>query len=396
MSLRFCMLTTFYPPYNFGGDGVFVRALAEALVERGHHVEVIHCADSYRLLAGREPIDSLEQSGVRVHRLESPYGMLSPLATHQTGQPYFKTRKIQQILSDGFDVIHFHNASLIGGPGLFRYGKALKLYTIHEYWLVCPTHLLYRYNRELCDERDCIRCSLSFRRPPQLWRYTGLLESMLPRIDRFISPSRFAIELHQRMGLELKVTHIPNFVADLPPLPETTQQSSYFLYVGRLEWAKGLQTLLPVFRNYRRARLLVAGRGSCEAEMRQLAAGSPNIDFLGHTSGEKLRDLVRGAVAVIVPSICYEIFSLVILEAFREATPVIARRIGGMPELIDRTKGGLLYESEGGLLAAMEQMLDDRDYRNRIGIAARTGYLKGYTTEAHMTKYLELVRELRT
>ena len=39
---RFCMLTTFYPPYNFGGDGIFVHHLANALAQREHHVEVIH------------------------------------------------------------------------------------------------------------------------------------------------------------------------------------------------------------------------------------------------------------------------------------------------------------------------------------------------------------------
>ena len=54
--LRFCMITTFYPPYNFGGDGIFVRQLSNELARRGHHVEVIHCIDSYRLMAGRKPI----------------------------------------------------------------------------------------------------------------------------------------------------------------------------------------------------------------------------------------------------------------------------------------------------------------------------------------------------
>jgi len=53
--LRFCMITTFYPPYNFGGDGVFVQRLSNELARRGHSVEVIHCVDSYRALGGKEP-----------------------------------------------------------------------------------------------------------------------------------------------------------------------------------------------------------------------------------------------------------------------------------------------------------------------------------------------------
>src|ERR1700675_4850159 len=53
--LRFCMITTFYPPYNFGGDGIFVHQLSNELAQRGHQVEVIHCIDAYRLLTRQEP-----------------------------------------------------------------------------------------------------------------------------------------------------------------------------------------------------------------------------------------------------------------------------------------------------------------------------------------------------
>ena len=56
--LRFCMITTFYPPYNFGGDGIFVHRLSNELARRGHHVEVIHCIDAYHLLARQEPAKS--------------------------------------------------------------------------------------------------------------------------------------------------------------------------------------------------------------------------------------------------------------------------------------------------------------------------------------------------
>ena len=51
--LRFCSLTTFYPPYNFGGDGIDVQRTARALVDRGHEVTVVHDIDAYQWLAGR-------------------------------------------------------------------------------------------------------------------------------------------------------------------------------------------------------------------------------------------------------------------------------------------------------------------------------------------------------
>ena len=72
--MRFCMVTTFYPPYHFGGDAIFVQSLARALVAQGHHVEVVHCEDAHRLRSREQPAAQVEQDGVVVHRLRSRYG----------------------------------------------------------------------------------------------------------------------------------------------------------------------------------------------------------------------------------------------------------------------------------------------------------------------------------
>ena len=202
--LRFCMITTFYPPYNFGGDGIFVHRLSNELAQSGHQVEVIHCIDSYRMLEGREPaMGYSDHPNVTVHGLQSPWGLLSPLATHQTGFPLFKSARFERILERGFDVIHYHNISLIGGPKILEYGRGLKLYTTHEYWLACPTHLLFRFNRAVCTQPRCFLCSLIYRRPPQWWRYGNLLKTAVKHVDAFIGPSRFIMDRHRDMGLDM-------------------------------------------------------------------------------------------------------------------------------------------------------------------------------------------------
>jgi glycosyltransferase involved in cell wall biosynthesis len=125
--LRFCMITTFYPPYHFGGDAVFVYRLSNELALRGHQVEVIHSVDAYRLLGGK-PRGTLDNHpNVKVHALQSRWGMLSPLSTLLTGIPLLERSRIQNILATGFDVIHYHNVSLVGGPKVLEYGKGIKL-----------------------------------------------------------------------------------------------------------------------------------------------------------------------------------------------------------------------------------------------------------------------------
>jgi len=400
--LRFCMVTTFYPPYNFGGDGIFVHRLSNALARRGHQVDVIHCVDSYRLLARREPAKAYDDHpNVTVHGLKSLVSFLSPLATHQTGLPFFKSSRIQQILDKGFDVIHYHNISLVGGPKILEYGKGIKLYTMREYWLVCPTHVMFRFNRAACTHPHCLLCCLTYKRPPQWWRYLRLLEKSVRHVDAFISQSHFCRDFHHEMGLDVPTVYLPNFV----PSAETgskrseqrvsgIRQGPYFLFVGRLEKLKGLQTLIPVFHQYRKAQLLIAGTGGYEAPLRRLAEGSVNIHFLGFLSDQKLQALYRKAVALIVPSICFEIFGNVIIEAFRQQTPAIIRNMGGMPELIHESGGGLVYDTDKELVAAMNQLVADPAYRHELGIRGYQTCQRQWTAEAHLKRYLALINEI--
>jgi glycosyltransferase involved in cell wall biosynthesis len=399
--LRFCMVTTFYPPYNFGGDGIFVHRLSNELARRGHHVEVVHCIDAYRFLAGRAPASGYDNHpNIVLHSLKSRFGWLSPLVTQQTGFPLLKARRLRELLNQDFDVIHYHNISLIGGPGILAYGDAIKLYTTHEYWLVCPTHVLFKFNRAPCTRRSCLACMLSYKRPPNWWRYSDLLQRSVKHVNAFIAPSRFCKDIHGSMGFKNPMSVLPNFApgADeqrskcLNPA-ERVHPKPYFLFAGRLEKLKGAHTLIPVFRRFPKADLLIAGSGTGEAELKKLAASSPNIQFLGHVPERKLQQLYRDAVAVIVPSICYEIFSLVVIEAFRHQTPAIVRQRGGMPELIAESGGGAVYDTDDQLLAAMERLLDS-SYRRRLGALGYQAYQKLWTPEAHLRGYFDLITQL--
>jgi len=394
--LRFCMITTFYPPYNFGGDGIYVQRLANALAERGHHVTVIHSIDAYRLQARRDPEPSYaDHPNVTAHGLASSSPLLSALVTQQTGVPFVHAARIKEILAQGFDVIHYHNVSLVGGAQVLTYGNGIKLYTMHEYWLVCQTHVLFRDNRAACTEPRCLQCSLVYRRPPQWWRYGNFLRSAARHVNAFLAPSRFCRDAHRQRGFDAPIEHLPFFIpsADLAPRNESTPP--YFLFVGRLEKLKGLQTLFPVFQNYSRAKLLVAGTGTYEDELHRLAGGSPNIQFLGRITGEELSALQRNAIALIVPSLAYEVFPMVLLEAFRQQTPVLARNLGALPELIGDSGGGLVYDDDTALIAGVNRLVENSSYRQELGMRGYAAYQRDWTTEAHLQYYFAVIERFR-
>ncbi|MGH9685834.1 MAG: glycosyltransferase family 4 protein [Candidatus Acidiferrales bacterium] len=399
-SLKFCHLTTFYPPYSFGGDAMYLYRLVNALARRGHEVDVVHCADSYHVLHPTLPLKEFpNHPSVTVHTLKSRWGVLSPLVSQQTGSTWPNTNRIRQVLlSKKFDVIHYHNISLLG-PAVLRldpdYRDFLKIYTMHEHWLVCPMHVLWKNNERVCDRPQCFRCALKSSRPPQWWRYTDLLENCTRSVDAFFSPSRFTRDMHHQRGFARPIKHLPYFAPtnenEASPLELPSTRRPYFLFVGRLEKIKGLQDLIPTFRGYPHADLLVAGTGEFETELRRKAAAAENIVFLGPLQQSELRRLYRHAIAVLVPSICYEVFGIIILEAHRERTPVIVRRLGGLQEVVEESQGGFTFDSQVELLSAMERLRTNEALRREMGERGYRKYLELWTEEAHLETYMKLL-----
>jgi glycosyltransferase involved in cell wall biosynthesis len=275
-------------------------------------------------------------------------------------------------------------------------GEGLRLYTLHEQWLVCPTHVLLKYRRRICERPTCWRCTLTYRRPPQLWRSTGLLERGIAALDALIAPSATTARLHERFRPLVRIEQIPHFVPDAGAASGDDGAEPYFLYVGRLEAIKGVDLLIESFRRRPEARLLIAGAGGVESALRRQARGLDNVRFLGWLDAEQLDGLYRGARAVIVPSRGYEAFPLVALEAFVRARPAIVHRFGALEELARESGGALTYSSPAELDAAIERLARERDLADRLGTNARQAYLERWTADAHLRRYLGLIGELRT
>lgn len=395
------MVTTFYPPHHFGGDAGYVLQLSKILARQGHEIDVIHDLDAFRILSKRSPEKTIEElPGVTIHGMRSNWPRLSCLATHQFARPVVHGATIRRILDERKpDIIHFHNISLVGGPGVLAYGDGIKIYTAHEHWLVCPTHVLWRNNKELCDEKHCLKCSLIYCRPPQLWRGTGYLKRQSENVDQFCSFSQFSVDMHRKFGFEAPMRVLPSFISDpeiqrKAPTPSSYRGRPYFLFVGRLEKIKGVQNIIPAFREQADGELWIIGSGAYEPALRKLAGGSDNIHFLGRKEPDELRSYYAHAVAVLVPSICYEVFPMVILEALREGVPVIGSSFGPLPEIIRKSGGGLVFDSEDELRKSIRCMAHDSAAREAMAKSARAAFLEHWSERAGMRAYFSLIKEI--
>jgi glycosyltransferase involved in cell wall biosynthesis len=128
--------------------------------------------------------------------------------------------------------------------------------------------------------------------------------------------------------------------------------------------------------------------------LRELGRGIENVRFLGRVEGGTLGRLYRDAVALVVPSVCWETFGIILIEAFQQGTPVIARRIGPFPEIVSAGGGGLLFEDTASLLEAMRALHADEGKRRVLAERARRSFEENWSERAVVPRYLDLIADV--
>ncbi len=406
--MKFAMITTFFGKHRFGGDATYVDRLSQVLLSHGHEVDIIYSPDSFNLLRDNQPERTYAPlRSLKLHAISHPLRSIAQVLVHQSGRPMLYRQKIKDILQrNQYDVIHFHNISLIGGPELFRLNlgltKPLKIMTAHEHWLLCPLSLLWKFNRQVCTKKACTLCTLLAGRPPQFWRHFFPIHNEMSHLNGLICPSQHTLKLHQQFKTITTLYHLPYCLPiDWAVGPNKSNQFSawprpYFVVAGRLVIEKGFQHLIPIMRHFPSHDLLIAGIGPFKDELAQLAAKMSNIHFLGFLDYPQLADLYRHSICAIMPSLFYETFGYVGLEAFSQHTPIIVRRIGALPELISNSGGGIVYDNEAQLIEGMQALAHNPDLRSKMG---KNGYQTWHTTwseEKHINHYLAIIDDMKT
>lgn len=399
--MRFLMLTSFYPPHSFGGDATYVRQLAAALVRHGHDVQVVYCADAYKMSGGTVPRDAMPEAGpVAVRKLASRFGGLSALVSQQTGRPGLKGPALATEFAREWDVVHFHNVSLLGGPAVLARSRApVTIMTAHDHWLVCATHILWKDGNRACDGRTCLSCQIRSGRPPQLWRLGGAMVRGLAHVDRILAPSAFTRDALQAQGIDRPVTVLPNFVPagfdTLTVAPEPPAARPEFLYVGRVTASKGIDRLADLFRRRPSYDLRIVGDGDLLSPLRARMADAANVRFSGRLAQSDLIAVYRRATALMLPSLAPETFGMTTIEAFSQATPGIVRDVGGAGESVSASGGGFVYRTDAECLAAIDRLAGDPALRAAMGKAARGAYEAQYREEDHVAAYLAQIAAIR-
>lgn len=385
--------------YPNGGSETYMFTLGEQLTKMGHEVQYFGMEHEGRVVGNRV---NAYTSDMNFHGGSKLAKLTYPLKTIYSGEARKKLRLVLEDFQP--DVVHLNNFNYQLTPSVIleveawrkQTGRSCRMiYTAHDYQLVCPNHMLYRPEEgrtceacigghyESCMKHRCIHGS-------RARSALGMLEAKYwngrntyALIDRIICCSAFMKEkLDTNPVFRDKTVALHNFVAD--DLPQAREKRPYVLYFGRFAAEKGMDMLLAACRELPEVQFVFAGSGSMEGEL----AGAPNVKYVGFQQGDALKKLIAEARFTVYPSVWYENCPLSVMESIASGTPVIGARIGGIPELIEDGKTGLLFESGNvqELTKQIRRLWDDAALRASCEAACRAQHFD--TAEEYARKLL--------
>jgi len=274
-------------------------------------------------------------------------------------------RIVKKLIKENkIEIMHVQNFHPVLSPSVYYAAKSLGvpvIQSIRNYRIICPSALLFREN-DLCYK--CVGKSipyhgLVYRCYRKSFAASAVVVVMLAihnylntwnrKVDIYLSVSEFVKQVMVEGGIENeKILVKPNFLLTESVIKE--EHEHYFVFVGRLTLEKGIKTLCNAWKILGTdIPLKVIGEGVEEVEVFKLKSEGYQVELLGKLPNKATLDIISKAKAVIVPSLWNEPFGRVVIEAYAFGIPVIASNIGGMSELVENNKTGLLFEASNSV-----------------------------------------------
>jgi glycosyltransferase involved in cell wall biosynthesis len=388
--MRILMLAQFYPP-TIGGEENHVRHLSIELAARGHEVAVATVAQGH--LPERE-IDC----GVRIYRIRASTQRMKFLYTTPERHapplpdPELVLELSRVVRQERPQIVHAHNWLVYAFLPLKSWSGAKVILTLHDYSLACVQKRLMHYGTSPCDGpgfTKCLKCAATHYGPAK-GALVVAAHQMMGTVERrsvnmFLAVSGAVAVGNRLRERRLPFRVIPNFVPDdVAGVHEDAEAAAYtrqlpaepyLLYAGALTRDKGVDVLL---RAYARLTACTAVPplvliGHVKRETASILEDVPEgVVLLKNWPHHAVMQAFRLSLAALVPSVWEEPCPTVAMEAMAAGRPVVASRMGGLPDLIAEGETGFLVPpgDVAALRHAIEQLLTDPGLRARMGRAA--------------------------
>jgi len=212
------------------------------------------------------------------------------------------------------------------------------------------------------------------------------------RVNVYIALTEFARHKFIEAGLPAdKIVLKPNFLFPDPGLQE--MNGDYALFVGRLSPEKGISTMLAAWQTLgSQIPLKIVGDGPLADEVATAESQIPGVEWLGRQPQEEVQKLMQNARMLVFPSVWYEGFPMVIVEAYAVGLPVVASNLGSLSSLVDPGRTGIHFRpgDPEDLAAQVEWAVTHPEKLGQMGREARREFEANYTAEANYRRLIEI------
>ena len=328
----------------------------------------------------------------------------------------FSLRSLKRMLRETKpEIVHVHNTFPLLSPSVFDASRELNIptvMTLHNYRLGCAAGTALRDDRPctLCLDRNsvipalrygCYRESRIATIPvAAMIAYNTARDTWRSNVDAFITLTDFQKEKMIRFGLPPESLFVkPNFLDDPPAPVPWKDRGNKVVFVGRLYAAKGIHILLEAWKRMgkKAPQLEVIGDGPMKEELvRSIreSEASDSVSFLGNVSRGEAMKRISDAKLLVIPSVCYEGFPMVIQESFALGVPVAASNIGSLPFLVSEGKNGGLFApgDAEAVVSCVTRLLEDDSRLRVLGEGARRDFDEKYTAEKNHSALMAVYR----
>lgn len=378
--LKILQVTDLYDPF-IGGMESHIKALSQGLACRGHEVTIV--TSQLPGAAIDEVVD-----GLRIRRISGWTNRALRGWYEQAEAPYQPPlpdpgvmRALREIIDDEHpDVVHAQGWISYSCMAIARRREFQLVVTMHDYSFACVRKTFMRNGVAECSGPRldiCLRCA-----PNQYGKLKGTAltvglrtaRSLHDRVDSWVSASQSVADATRcSLPRASRVTVIPSASPDVTAdghRPEWLPCGPFLLFVGALGRHKGLNWLLDAYSGGGLSWPLVVIGASRHDAPQSWPSDVMVITDVGH---QAVMAAWRHAGIGLVPSLCREGFGLVAVEAMRSGVPVVASRIGALPEIVADGVTGLLVTPGNTLelVRAIRQLEEDPQLRRKMGAAGR-------------------------
>lgn len=392
--MKILLANKFY--YRRGGDCSYMLNLEQLLQSHGHEVAIF--AMDYP-----ENMDSpWNRYFPKEVKFAAGIGIIEALRRPLGSKCVIN--KFEALLTDFEpDVVHMNNIHSQLSPVIaeLAHKKGIKVvWTLHDYKLLCPRYDCLRNGKTICEacflqkrevlSHKCMKKSrlASFLAYVEAKKWTR--ERLEKCTNAFICPSNFmACKMVQGGYDKSKMNILCNFIDTDKCQKEDYNKDEYYCYIGRLSHEKGVETLISAAKQLP-YKLKIIGDGPLMESIKKRVENT-HIELLGYKSWSEIKKILGQARFSVIPSEWYENNPFSVIESQSLGTPVLGARIGGIPELIDDDKNGMLFEARNtaDLRDKIEQMYQKHfDYQK---IANNS--LNKYSADSYYDKLMSIYNE---